>query len=374
MKPAYRFIQRFSKLLPLGLRTFIRSKVSFKDFDVARRIEANPFVNMPEETYVDSEFCFGIIEDTQQYHKYYIAACRKKKISYRVFSILDDDWIDTVNMHKCDAYLVWPSVMPTSAKEAFDYRLNILEDDMGKIVYPKWKACWLYEHKPRLRDWLKSHDLPHPKTWVFYKKEQALSFALSSDFPVVVKTATGASASGISIVHNHRQLVKAINLAFGRGLRPRSFDPNDRQWGYVYIQKYYPNVKEWRMVRIGDSFFGYRKEPGVTGLHSASNAWSWLDPPVALLDLARQVTEIGGFKSMDVDIFLTEDNQLFINECQTVFGCSTPAIQMKVDEKSARYIYENDQWQLEEGEFCDNHMCNLRIEYLINQLREKTKN
>ena len=369
MKLSYKFINRFSRFIPPAFRAFIRSKISLKEFDFTRCVETNPYRNMPKEDYEGSEFCLGIIEEVTQYHKYFIAACRDMKISYRVLSLLQSNWVDVFKNSHCDAYLVWPSCMPTSAKEAFDYRLNILEKEIGAIIYPTWKECWLTEHKPRLRDWLQANDIPHPQTWVFYDKQQALKFAKSSSFPVVVKTATGASASGVLIVHNQRQLAKAIRLAFGRGLRPRSYAPNDRQWGYVYIQKYYPNVKEWRMVRIGDSYFGYRKEAGESGIHSASKAWSWLDPSKELLDLTRTVTEKGGFTSMDVDIFLTQDNQLLVNECQTMFGCTTPAIQMKVNDNPARYLYENGQWKLEEGEFCQNHMCNLRIEHLLSQLR-----
>jgi len=371
MKRSHEYIQKFTQFIPPSLRGFIRSKISLEEFDIARRIEANPYRDMPKADYKGSDFCLGIIEDVTQYHKYYIAACRDMKISYRVLSILRSDWVEVFRESGCDAYLAWPTIMPTSAKEAFDYRLNILEKEMGATVYPIWKECWLTEHKPRLRDWLQANDIPHPKTWVFYDKQQALKFAQNTAFPVVVKTATGASASGISIVHNQKQLAKAIRLAFGRGLRPKSYAPNDRQWGYVYIQKYYPNVKEWRMVRLGDSYFGYRKELGKSGMHSASKAWSWLDPGEKLLDMLKKVTDIGNFTSMDVDIFLTQDGELLVNECQTVFGCTTPAIQMKVNDKPARYLYKNGQWTLEEGDFCQNHMCNLRIEYLLSQLCDR---
>ncbi|MCD4832133.1 MAG: hypothetical protein K8R02_10095 [Anaerohalosphaeraceae bacterium] len=368
MKSVYKNIERFSRFIPPALRAFIRSKVSLKEFDLARCIEANPFRDMLKEDYPDSEFCLGIIEDVTQYHKYYIAACRDMKISYRVLDILQNNWVEIFRKSNCNAYLAWPSIMPTSAKEAFDYRLNILEKEMGAIIYPGWKESWLTEHKPRLRDWLEANDIPRPETWVFYDKQQALQFSKNTSFPVVVKTATGASASGISIVRDKSQLNKAIKLAFGRGLRPISFAPNDRQWGYVYIQRYYPNVKEWRMVRIGDSYFGYRKEPDSTGLHSASKNWSWLNPDKELLELTKKVTEKGNFTSMDVDIFLTQDSQFLVNECQTVFGCTTPAIQMKVNDVAGRYLYENGQWKFEKGDFCQNHMCNLRIGYLLSKL------
>lgn len=373
MKFGHKMLKAGSTLTPTWLRAVIRSRISLKDFDTARCVEANPYRDVLQEDYEESDFRLGIIEEVTQYHKHYIAACREMKISYRVLSILEDDWIERFKASQCDAFLVWPSCMPTSAKEAFDYRLYILENELGGVIFPTWKECWLTEHKPRLRDWLDANGFLHPQTWVFYNREDALKFAESCKIPLVVKSATGGSASGISVVRTRGQLRKAIRLAFGRGLRPRSYDPNDRQWGYVYIQEYFPNVLEWRMVRIADSYFGYRKEPGADGIHSASKAWSWLDPGPELLELTRQVTEKGGFTSMDVDVFIPEDGRLLINECQTMFGCTSPAVQMQVDGKDGRYLYGEGTWRFEEGEFCANHMCNLRIESLLSKLRETKK-
>ncbi|HDN73898.1 MAG TPA: ATP-grasp domain-containing protein, partial [Archaeoglobus sp.] len=251
MNLKYRFIQKVSPYIPQSIRTLIRSKISLKDYDIARRRAENPYRDIKEENFPGSEFKLGIIEDVTQYHKYYIAACKELRVSYKILSILDSDWIEKFQKSGCDAFLVWPSSMPTSAKEAFDYRLYILEKELGAIIYPTWKECWFTEHKPRLRDWLEANGIPHPETWVFYDRDQALEFARSVDLPVVVKTAIGGSASGVQIVRSKKKLEKIIKLAFKKGLRPRSYDPNDRQWGFVYIQRYYPNVKEWRMVRVG---------------------------------------------------------------------------------------------------------------------------
>lgn len=357
-------------ILPRAVRSIIRAKVSLVDYDLQRRVNENPYYMKNEKDYQESEFCLGIIEDLMQYHKYYISACRDLGVSYRVLSILDDDWVERFRLSGCDAFLAWPTVSPTNAKSAFDYRLFMLEREMEQVVFPSWKECWLTENKLRLRDWLQVNNIPHPKTSVFYSKKEALDFAAQSEYPVVVKTATGASGSGVVIANNEKQLVKCIRKSFGKGLRPKSFDSNDRQWGYVFIQKYYPNVQEWRMIRIGSSYFGYRKEPDESGIHSASKKWSWLEPDSVLLELLKDVSDLGEFESMDVDLFLTEDGEIFVNECQTVFGCTTPAIQMKVNGEEGRYVNIDGDWKFESGEFSTNHMCNLRIKHLLSKLKE----
>jgi hypothetical protein len=359
-----------SKCIPAQSRKFLRNYISMENYDVARWKLANPFTEDAGQSFSESKYCFGIVEDPMQYHKHYISACIDMKVSYKVLSILDSDWIEKFTISGCDAYLIWPAVMPSTAKATFDYRLYILEKELEKVIYPSWKECWLTEHKPRLRDWMLANQIPHPQTWVFHTKDCAEEFSNHAEYPVVVKTATGAAASGVSIVNSKRQMLKIINQSFGRGLRPSSFPLHDRQRGFIYIQKFLPGAKEWRMVKVGESYFGYRKEAGLNGINSGSKAWSWLKPSVELLDLTKKVCDIGGFTSMDVDVFITQEGKLLVNECQTVFGCTTPAVQMKVNDKPCRYLHQNGKWVLEEGDFCANHMCNMRLEYLINKFSE----
>jgi hypothetical protein len=289
-------------------------------------------------------------------------------ISYKILDLLADDWMYQFRNGHFDAVLVWPSCVTTVIKQVYDYRLRILEHDLSILICPTWRECWLTEHKPRLRDWLDAHDVPHPRTWVFHDKDEAVTFAGSAVFPIVCKTATGAGASGVSVIRSQRELRRIINQAFGPGLRPRRYDAYDRQRGFIYLQEYLPDVEEWRMVRIGDSFFGYRKEKGEDGLHSASHRWSWMDPGHELLDLLKRVTDVGSFKSMDVDVFRTKDGRLLVNELQTVFGCTTPAIYMKVNDVEGRYHWTDCGWKFQEGAYWNNHMCNLRIEFLAQTL------
>ena len=121
------------------------------------------------------------------------------------------------------------------------------------------------------------------------------------------------------------------------------------------------------MIRIGDSYFGYRKEK-IGNFHSGSGAWTWLDPPRELLNLLREITEIGGFTSMDIDFFETLDGKFLVNELQTVFGATTPAEMLKVNGQNGRYIYraQNQQWVFEAGDFSRNMCANARVDYLIN--------
>lgn len=373
MKRVYKVVSELSPYIPYVIKEAVRSRFSVKSYDYARSRELNSFFDKNEAFFSDSPYCLAIIDDPSQYHQHYVAACLEMRISFKVIDLLADDWVERFFSCRCDAVLVWPDCSTTVIKQVYDYRLHILERDLGFSIYPSWHECWLTEHKPRLRDWLDAHEIPHPKTWVFYDKSQAIDFVRSASFPIVCKTATGAGGAGVVVIQGRSELVDIINMSFGKGLRPRRHDVFDRQQGFIFLQEYLPDVEEWRMVRIGDSYFGYRKEKGRDGLHSASHKWSWLDPGVELLDLLKRVTDIGMFTSMDVDVFRTNDGKLLVNELQTVFGCTTPAIYMKVNNIEGRYLYSEDGWKFEAGIYWRNHMCNLRVEYLLQRLGEKIR-
>jgi glutathione synthase/RimK-type ligase-like ATP-grasp enzyme len=372
MNAFYRIIRSTAPYLPRWIKELVRSLVSAKDYDFAVQRASNPYCGMDEATYPGSRFRVGIVADINQDHQHYVAACRNLLLSYKVIDLLTDDWVSRFREERFDAVLVWPCCVTTVIKQVYDYRLRILEHDLGVLLYPTWQECWLTEHKPRLRDWLDAHGFAHPKTWVYHDRSQALAFAETVPLPIVSKTATGAGASGVTIVRDRDLLIRVIKQAFGAGLRPKRYEARDRQRGFVYLQEYLPDVHEWRMVRIGDSYFGYRKEKGADGLHSASHKWSWLDPGAELLNLLKAVTDAGGSTSMDVDVFLTPDGRLLINELQTVFGCTTPVIYMKVNDVEGRYLVEDGAWKFEAGtRFWQNHMCDLRVEYVLELLERR---
>ncbi len=368
MKTLYNTLQSITPHVPRPIRDMVRNHIPLVEYDLQRRKALNPYEGMVGEEFKGSSVRLGILQEVEQAHKHYIAACKEMKQSYRVVDLLADDWIEQIRASECDAFLVWPSSCTTIVKALYDSRLRILVKDLRQIIFPSWEECWLTENKPRLRDWMIAHNTPHPRTWVAYRQSDAMNIVDLVHFPVVGKSATGACGTGVRILKSKREVCRYIKQVFGKGIIFRRFDPHDRQRGYMFLQEYLPNTQEWRMVRVGDSYFGYRKEKGVNGLHSASHAWSWLDPGPELLSLLKHVTDTGHFTSMDVDIFKTEDGRLLVNECQTTFGCSTPAEQMKIDGVEGRYLFDNGQWRFEPGEYCRNHMCNLRVQYLLSKL------
>jgi len=309
---------------------------------------------------LQTDVTLGIIKDFMLKYGKYEAACLELGVPYKLVSITSPDWIEQIEQSGCEAFLVWPSHINSVSKTLFDERLKILTEEMGKIVFPSYKALWLYESKRRTADWLTVNRIPHPETWVFYDREQAMAFLHEAALPLVFKTDLGSTASGVEIVRNNKQAARLVKLSFDNGYLPRRHDPRDRQWGFVIFQEYIPNAKEWRIVRIGDSYFGHQKLRRGE-FHSGSREVGWNRPPDDLLDFCREVTEKGPFLSMNLDILETEQGKYVVNELHPLFGSKNPE-QMILNGKAGRFVYDSRRnlWNFEQGHFCCNGCCNLR--------------
>ena len=313
----------------------------------------------------------GILTEITHSHKNYIGACRDLGVPYRLLDISAPDWVRVIRESDCAGFLVHPPSHLTIWKQMFDERLKVMVGDLGKTIYPSYNELWLYESKRRMAYWLEANDVPHPRTRVFYDLEEALESCRTVDLPIVVKSDLGSGASGVRIFRDRSPLRRFVARCFRTGIVRRDGDPRDRQWGSVLLQEYVPDAREWRVIRLGDSFFAHQKLK-MGDFHSGSGLVEWCDPPRRLLDFARETTDKGGFTSMNLDTFETPDGRYFVSELQSVFGSYLP-YQMRVNDTPGRYLYDASrrEWVFERGEFNKNGSCNLRVETLLRMLGKR---
>jgi len=287
----------------------------------------NPFDGKDDYIVPNSKYPFilGIIKQFRHYHKHYIAACRDMGVSCKVLDISGSDWIDVVENSNCDAYLVWPSTITDPIRAMFDERLKVIVDDLDKIIYPSYNELWLWDNKRRVRDWLVAHNVPHPKTWIFYDFASARNFLESATFPLVFKTNRGYRSTGVKIIRKKSTALRVVKNAITRGIHLQGSHPSDSQWGSAILQEYIADARELRVVRVGDSYFQYEKLK-VSDFHSGSGHCTYLEPSSDMLDFTKGLCEQGKFTSMDVDIFITPNERFLVNDLQTVFGAVTNMI------------------------------------------------
>jgi glutathione synthase/RimK-type ligase-like ATP-grasp enzyme len=332
-------------------------------------------------------------------HLRWVVACEKfeGRLSFQIVDVTKNDWLDRILVFKPDLILTRPGGLTAPFKQLYDERLMILSKELNFRCFPSLDEVLIYENKRYFSYWLRAHKIPHPKTDVFYFKDEAISFLDNADFPLVGKVNIGASGSGVVILKSYNQAKIYVNNTFsGKGAEKR-VGPNlnksgllkrgiryllqpgrisqkmsiynrlskDRQIGFVIIQEYVPHPYEWRVVRIGDSFFAHKKMK-LGDKASGSLLKNYDNPPHEILDFVKEITDKFDFHSQAVDIFETEKGYL-VNEMQCIFGQSDP-YQMLVDGRPGRYCYKNANWIFEEGDFNTNESYDLRLSSVLKDI------
>ncbi len=80
-----------------------------------------------------------------------------------------------------------------------------------KIFGPNQKAAQIEADKSFAKDFMYRYGIPTAKFKVFYKKDAALSYIKTLDFPVVIKASGLAYGKGVSIVKNRREADMVID-------------------------------------------------------------------------------------------------------------------------------------------------------------------
>ena len=327
----------------------------------------------------------GILKEFDGLHQSYEDACRALGIEFEVIDIISDDWFENVTASSCPAILCRPSARRSEAKTMYDERLYFIDRYTDKMLYPSFREILIYENKRAQHYWLKINKISMPKTWIFYDAGEALDFLRGHDgFPLVFKTNLGSAASGFKLLKSRKSAVRLTKRIFTRtglffkgyvkwgkgplGLRYPILD--DIQFNNVLYQEHVDIKTEWRGVRIGESYFLHKKEPGISGLRSGSGLASYGPPPESALDFLKDVCDRGGFRSMNVDFFESVDGRYLVNELHTVFASKINEFQMMVNGLPGRYKYKQGGWIFEEGDFNRFESNELRVLDTLSLLEE----
>lgn len=323
-------------------------------------------------------------------------ACQKANITYDTIDLSAHNWLELLQKGSYDFLLLRPSGSVSHFKNMYDERLYTICKVLHYKTFPSYEECYIYENKKLLSYYLKATKTPHPRTNVFYNKHDAIQFVNKISFPLISKTSTGASGTGVQVLRELKDAIKYVNKAFSKkGIR-REFGPNKvtgspRKWlvkaiqspsylkkklkdyffvynhperDYVIFQEFIPHDFEWRAVKIGDSFFAHKKIK-YGDKASGSKGIDYVAPPESLLNFVRELCKKHNFNFMAIDIFEDGKGGYLVNELQTIFGHVQDFI-LAVNDQPGRYIYEDSRWIFEPGDFNTNESFDLRLETAIN--------
>lgn len=294
----------------------------------------------------------------------YVLACQELHIDYEIIDILASNWLQNLQKANVDGFLSRPPCRFQEWKTIYDERLFFIYKYLNKPLYPNFNSLYIYENKRNMASFLEFYNIPHAKTWVFIDKKEAIQHLKQMDFPVVLKSNIGAGGTEVSIIHSYWNARYKIQKIFGskegmfcQGLSSvlwkfgiPFFLTGTAQKHYLLVQEFHKIKWEWRILKIGNSYFGHQKLLKGNKA-SGSGLVGWIKPPEELLYMAKDICDKGCFEVMDIDIFETIDGEYLVNELQAVFGSYLP-YQMCIDGKPGRYVYsDREGFVFEEGEF-----------------------
>ena len=322
--------------------------------------------------------------------KNWIRACQDLNINFKVVDLFSSSWLDAILSDKFDFFVIFPPGIFEHNKNMCDERLYVIKNTLDYNIFPSYKESLIYENKKMLSYFLQASNIYHPKTYVFYKYNEAKEFIARHEYPFVAKTSIGATGSGVKIIEDSSSAKAYIKSAFkGKGIRRRT-GPNrvtgspikwfkkaidspkylmnrlklyfklykHVQKHYVIFQEYIPHDFEWKCIKIGKSYFAHKKIK-IGNKASGSKIKEFGMPDLKLMDYVKKLCEQNNFNSVDVDLF-EHNGKYLVNEIQCVFGIPYGYL-MQVDGQKGRLIKKDNRWHFEEGDFTINECCNLRL-------------
>jgi glutathione synthase/RimK-type ligase-like ATP-grasp enzyme len=340
-----------------------------------------------------------------QDHDGWVNACNSfnndsVKINYNIIELFSDNWLEQMKSKSFDLILFRSPGRSSFFKQIYDERSMLINQHFGNIVYPNLNLIQIYENKRFFRDWLLLNNIPHPKTWVFYTKNDALDYINSRKYyPIVSKLNIGASGKGVKFINNKTEGIIEINKQFGVGkkivsgpywnkgsfwkkinkvlfkknfIKTRMIEYNQQKnevhKNYIIFQEFIPHEFEWRCVVIGESFFAHKKI--IKGQKtSGSLLKEYGEPPLSLLNFIRHISKKYNIDSAAIDLF-EQNGEYLINEIQCFFGQSD-LYQMEINGAPGRYVFKNNDWIFEKGYFNNNQCYDLRLSHALNKVMNK---
>ncbi len=302
----------------------------------------------------------------------FVGACESLGVPYVLFDICNPELFFELKNNTYDALLICPSIDNNVIRNLFHETAHLISSQIPVLIYPTLLELDLYEAKRTLAHFLELNHIPHPKTTVFYDYDTAVNYLDKATYPLVFKTHLGASASGVEILKNKKQATRLAGDLFRRYyLRKMESEYRAIEWGYMLIQEYIDEVREFRIIKIGDSWFGYQKwKSEKQEFMSGSGMLKWIDPPPALLDFCYNIALQHQFTTMCYDIFEKANGEYLVNELQTWFGSYDPT-EMYVNGIPGRYYKNNDKWIFEPGMYNIHGSIPLRLIDIIQKLDQQ---
>jgi len=267
----------------------------------------------------------GIHHTKGLYGDLWIPYCESKGIDYKLVDCYQSDIIEQLS--DCDA-LMWHFSHKSPKAVKFAKELLYSVQASGKKVFPEFNSLWHFDDKLGQKYLFEAIGAPHPPSYAFYTKKEALQWAAKTTYPKVFKLRNGSTSENVKLVKTKRHAVRLIRKAFGRGFKHyygwanlkerfrkyrlgitplwevikgilRLFWPTEYAWvtgrekGYVYFQDFIPgNDSDFRIFVIGDRAYAVKRLVRKNDFRASGSGYYLFDKELFSIEIIKQAFEI----------------------------------------------------------------------------------
>ncbi|WP_373004581.1 helix-hairpin-helix domain-containing protein [Sulfurimonas sp.] len=243
-----------------------------------------------------------------------------------------DRFIKEVKRKKIDVLI---GNIPATAYETFR---EIARELPHVRFIPSMDTQFSNKSKENVTRFAWKYNLPIPKTYIYYKHDNADKFLKKCEYPKIIKKSYGPSNYGGYFVHKVDSYKEAREL----------FD--EKKYHPQYFQDFVPMEADIRVMLIGHKpvCAFWRRAPEGEWLTNTSQGGSmdYNDVPKNVLDLAVEVSKAAKAEYWACDVAYGKDGKVRILECATAFA-AFPYIR--------DWIGQYLMWSLSEGRFRKPH-------------------
>ena len=243
----------------------------------------------------------------------WIEYCSLNSIPFIKVNCYDSNIIEI--LQDCSA-LMWHWNYEYYQDYLFAKQLLVTLNKLEFKVFPEFWTTFLFDDKLGQKYLFEALNLPIPKTYVFYEKKSAISWAHSIQYPIVFKLRCGAGSQNVQLVSSFSSANKLIKKAFSSGFNSRNnyqiikdrylkFNRNKnsnslydliksiyrlfipkfdskvikREIGYVMFQEFLPNNDfDTRLIILGNRCFGITRFNRKNDFRASGSGFIDYDP------------------------------------------------------------------------------------------------
>lgn len=283
----------------------------------------------------------------------WIPFCEREKIDFVIVDCYQSNIIE--QMKDCSV-LLWHYHQNDIKDRLTADRVLFALEAIGIKVYPNFKTSWHFDDKVAQKYLLEAIDAPLVKSYVFYDKNEALTWAEKVKYPKVFKLRGGAGSKNVLLVKNENKCKRLINKAFSTGfsqdnrvnaiiddwiefkktmklihlikiparffVKSKFAKQRGKEFGYVYFQDFIPNnLSDTRVVVIGGRAIGERRFVRKNDFRaSGSGEFCYDGIDVKTVEIAFDVARKLELQSVAFDFVHDEFNNPLIVEISYGFG------------------------------------------------------